>query len=149
VAEREWPYLGWLFQRDVDFQTLDQELELPEVDDDEYDEYAVRSDRLRLWAQNIDERPEWERTVGGDLDTCQRCTQRDVLDPWGTCLGCRLGAGWCGWCGLDKPAYRKLNACRTCYRWLRRHLDVEPAEAAVALLAQAARRKANRERRES
>ncbi len=137
----------WIWSRDVDHTTIDDELDLPEADHDGYDQYAEQSDRLRLWATSVDESPEWEREADATIEPCGRCHRTADLDPWGTCADCRVTAGWCKWCGLDRPAYRKLTACRTCYRWLRRHSDLTDRDAAPMLLSQAVQRKTNRERR--
>jgi hypothetical protein len=70
----------------------------------------------------VDDRPAWDREPEPRLRICRRCGELADLDPLRHCLPCRSELNRCQWRGLDPIRYKRLEACATCYRWLRRNL---------------------------
>lgn len=131
-------------------EALIHEETLPDAGDDffwsqpEPDEYERAWDRIAGWREDLDDEPVW---VLLGQDPCRRCNEYDFVDPQGTCAQCRGADNRCRWCNLDQAEYRRLRACRTCYRRLRRSTVTDPDERAESMLKAAFLRYDLRKRR--
>ena len=139
-ASDDWRVPWWTPEIDSDDEGL-VDLEDEDWFPDEYEDQWYRAGDCH---DPIDDSPAWEAEV---RSPCDRCGQRDDLDPLGTCSGCRDEDHRCSWCGLDPFVYSSDSSCRTCYQRLRRTRVTSELGLRLSMLDAAFRRADLRKRR--